>query len=188
MSREPVTVDDLDEMVLGPQPPRTRAEILQRWADDPNPRDEVLQADLLIAAAGEWHLVGEHARSVECCRRAVELGRCEEYGDPRTHLHAALMDAGLVDEAAELERTLRREPPSEAHDFCRVGETYEEHGDLRTAARWFTIGLDRDPDDELLAVGRFRVRRAAGLPLDAIDEETLEDFPDIADHLMPDGA
>lgn len=181
MSRKPVTVDDLDDVVLGRQPPRTRAEILQAWADDPHPDDEMGQADLLIAAAGEWNLVGEHDRSVQCCRRAVELGHSEEYGDPRTHLHAALMEAGQVEEATELERSLRREPPPDAGDFCRVGETYEEHGDLRTAARWFTIGLDREPDDELLAAGRFRVRRAAGLPLDGLDEEALEDFPDLAE-------
>ena len=64
-------MEDLDDVVLGPQPPGTRAEILQAWADDPHLEDEIGQPDLLVAAAEEWNLVGEHARSVECCRRAV---------------------------------------------------------------------------------------------------------------------
>lgn len=187
MSRKPVTEEDLDEILWSREPPLVGAEVLQRWADSPHPEDEVWPGDLLVAAGSQWEQAGDHARALECYRRAVALGETNHYQDPRVHLHAGLLEAGQLEEAAELERALRREPPAEAADFSFVAESYEEHGDLRTAARWYTIGLDRVPDDDgQLAIGRFRVRRKAGLPLDGIDEESLEDFPEILQRLLDD--
>jgi len=64
-------------------------------------------------------------------------------------------------------------------DACvEVGEALEEAGRLKQAHRWFTMPLrEIDPEeledgDFLLLAGRYRVRRALGLPMDAFDEET----------------
>ena len=187
MSRKPVTEEDLDELLWSKQPPLVVAEVLQSWADSPQPEDEVSPGDLLVAAGSQWGLTGDHARAIECYRRAVAIGETDHYRDPRVHLLSGLLEAEQLEEAAELERALRREPPPEADDFNFVAESYEGLGDLRTAARWFTIGLDRTADDDgQLAIGRFRVRRQAGLPLDGIDEEALEAFPDILQRLLDD--
>lgn len=189
MSREPVTEEDLDEILWSKQPPLVGAEILQSWADSPHPEDEVCPGDLLVAAGSQWEQIGDHDRALDCYRRAVVVGETRYYQDPRVHLHGGLLGAGQVEEAAELERALRREPPAESGDFAFVAETFEERGDLRAAARWFTIGVNRTEDDDgSLTIGRFRVRRAAGLPLDGLDEEALEDFPDILQPLLPPGA
>ncbi|MGN6333000.1 MAG: hypothetical protein ACTHOD_15340 [Motilibacteraceae bacterium] len=181
-----MTEDDLDRILWGDHPPRTGAEILQAWADEPHELDEVGQADLLIAAAGQWDLSGDPERAVDCCRRALAIGGAERYLDPRVHLHGALLDADHLEEAAELERAMRRTPPSDPTEFNFVGESYESRGDLRTAARWYTIGLDRMPEDRYLAIARFRVRRKADLPLDAIDEEALEDYPEVLQRWLDD--
>jgi tetratricopeptide (TPR) repeat protein len=182
-----VTEEDLDEILWSKQPPLVGAEILQSWADSPHPEDEVWPGDLLVAAGSQWALAGEHSRALDCYRRAVAFGETNHYQDPRVHLHSGLLEAGQLEEAAELERALRREPPAEGGDFAFVAETFEERGDLKAAVRWFTIGLTRTEDDDgLLTIGRFRARRAAGLPMDGIDEEALEDFPDILQRLLDD--
>lgn len=65
-----------------------------------------------------------------------------------------------------------------------VGEQLEELDRLREAMRWFTVPLsDFDPDDDIdllprgCSSGRYRVRRALGLPHDRYDatEERLRE-------------
>lgn len=61
-------------------------------------------------------------------------------------------------------------------DYEWIAESLEEAGRLRAALRWFTIPLrDIQPGDldlmpPLCLDGRFRVRRALELPVDAYDE------------------
>lgn len=61
-------------------------------------------------------------------------------------------------------------------DYAWIGEALEEAGRLREALRWFTIPLrDMQPGDidnmPLVCLkGRYRVRRALHLPLDAYDD------------------
>ena len=61
-------------------------------------------------------------------------------------------------------------------DYEHVADLLEHHEHLREAMRWYTVLLsDFDPDEiDLIPVvasnGRFRVRRALGLPLDRYDE------------------
>jgi tetratricopeptide (TPR) repeat protein len=61
-------------------------------------------------------------------------------------------------------------------DYEWIGDSLEEAGRLRAALRWFTIPLrDIQPGDlDLMPVialdGRWRVRRALDLPVDAYDE------------------
>jgi tetratricopeptide (TPR) repeat protein len=61
-------------------------------------------------------------------------------------------------------------------DYEWIAESLEESGRLRTALRWFTIPLrDIQPGDiDLMPPGclqgRYRVRRALELPIDAYDE------------------
>jgi hypothetical protein len=63
-----------------------------------------------------------------------------------------------------------------------IGETYEKAGDLREAHRWLNLAVrrfgGRAADDDstnqgidliLLAIVRLRIRRALGLPPDAVD-------------------
>jgi len=64
-------------------------------------------------------------------------------------------------------------------DACvDVGEALEETGRLKQAHRWFTMPLreldaeELESEDFLLLSGRYRVRRALGLPMDLFDEET----------------
>lgn len=61
-------------------------------------------------------------------------------------------------------------------DYEWIGDSLEEYGRLRDALRWFTIPLaDIQPGHvEMMPIlslnGRWRVRRALGLPLDAYDD------------------
>ncbi|MBV9832162.1 MAG: hypothetical protein JOZ82_11270 [Marmoricola sp.] len=62
-------------------------------------------------------------------------------------------------------------------DHQHIGETLEDAGHLREALRWFTVplsGFDPEEDVDFIPVacsnGRYRVRRALGLPHDRYDD------------------
>ena len=62
-------------------------------------------------------------------------------------------------------------------DYEHIGETLEGVGRLREALRWYTVPLaDYDPEEDIDLIppvcsnGRFRVRRALGLPRDRYDD------------------
>ena len=62
-------------------------------------------------------------------------------------------------------------------DHEHIGETLEHAGHLREALRWFTVplsGFDPQEDVDIIPVvcsnGRYRVRRALGLPHDRYDD------------------
>lgn len=116
-------------------------------------------------------------------RRAVEAPG-PSHPDARAWLHGGLLAAGRVDEAHALAEQVRRSAPTDGDVYEFIGETYEAAGDLGRAHRWFTLGATRlqrlvedGADDSptvswltMLLRGRWRVRRAMGMPLDEDDE------------------
>lgn len=96
---------------------------------------------------------------------------------------AGLLDVALqqeeetrVDELLTLLLTRSRADELVVGDYEWIAEALEDAGRLRQALRWFTIPLrDIQPGDlDLMPVialeGRWRVRRALGLPIDAYDD------------------
>ncbi len=85
-------------------------------------------------------------------------------------------DDARVDEILALLLARSRADELVVGDYEWVAETLEEAGRLRQSLRWFTIPLrDLQPADyELMPIvtlnGRWRVRRALGLPRDAYDD------------------
>jgi hypothetical protein len=85
-------------------------------------------------------------------------------------------DGELADELLVLLLAKSRADELVVGDYEWIGELLEEAGQLRAALRWFTIPLrDIQPGDvDLMPIlcldGRWRVRRALDLPVDAYDE------------------
>lgn len=99
--------------------------------------------------------------------------------DPHAGLLGAELDAGddaRVDEILALLLARSRADELVVGDYEWIAETLEEAGRLRQALRWFTIPLrDLQPASyeqmPLVALnGRWRVRRALELPIDAYDD------------------
>jgi len=97
--------------------------------------------------------------------------------------HVGLLDVALergddthADELLALLLAKSRSDELVIGDYEWIGDSLEEAGRLRAALRWFTIPLrDIQPGDiDLMPVialnGRWRVRRALDLPVDAYDE------------------
>lgn len=108
--------------------------------------------------------------------------------DPRTGLlDIALADGddARVDELLAQLMVRSRADELVVGDYEWIAESLEDSGRLRAALRWFTIPLrDIQPGDiDLMPVvcldGRWRVRRALDLPVDAYDEayEVLHSGP-----------
>ncbi|SFE51685.1 hypothetical protein SAMN05216574_10467 [Blastococcus tunisiensis] len=183
--RGPVDDDDIEELefsVRKPEDHRRAAATLLAWADEEHPDDEAEPARLLNAAA--WHLeqVGERDTALGLYRRSV-AARGTVLPDARCYLHAALLRAGLVDEARQLADEVRREAPADLDVYVFMSENHEMAGDLRQAHRWLNIGLrtlelpdpmDVPPDSGhsgyVLLRSRRRVRAALGLPPDDVDD------------------
>ncbi|AWB92671.1 hypothetical protein [Aeromicrobium chenweiae] len=85
-------------------------------------------------------------------------------------------DEARVDELLALLLARSRADQLVVGDYEWIAEALEESGRLRQALRWFTIPLrDIQPGDidlmpEVVLEGRWRVRRALGLPIDAYDD------------------
>ena len=135
-----------------------------------------------LTHAGEcWELADEPARARRCYERAAQDGG-PAWIDPRAQLLGVLFELGeksraeaLLDELRGDVRDGRTRGP--VHEF--VGETLELNGRLDQALRWFQSGLTRDQGDDYGCLnGRYRVRRALGLPhdrYDAVCEERRRD-------------
>jgi hypothetical protein len=177
--RPPLTYDDIEGIERAPTPGghREAAAVLQAWAEEQHPDDEVGVADLLSAAA--WHR--QQAGDVEEClalhRSAAAAGDTTQPPTARVQLHAALVAAGRLDEARQVAAEIRRSRPG-LGEVGVVAETFELAGDLREATRWVAMGLDRldldadfedDLDAALLLDVRRRVRQAVGFPPDELD-------------------
>lgn len=91
-------------------------------------------------------------------------------------LELAAGDETRVDDLLRLLLTKSRGDQLVIGDYEWIGDLLEDAGRLRQALRWFTIPLrDLQPGDvdamPVLALnGRYRVRRALGMPEDAYDD------------------
>jgi tetratricopeptide (TPR) repeat protein len=168
--------------------------------DDIELSDRVDRGDMLRAGA-DRHPVGSEARSAYLTILGEHLQMERRYAEARAALEEVLdsghrpfnhplvplldldLETGRTDEADELLARLlelSRRGNLEANDHEMIGESLEMCGRARDAHRWFTIPLrDVDPDDlDDLDIGclhgRFRVRRALGMPLDPYDRASLE--------------
>jgi len=119
--------------------------------------------------------------------RTVFVEALEDGGWTTLHPKVGLLVLALEDDdEAEAEAdtllaealTLYRDDQLDPDACAEIGEALEKAGRLKQAHRWFTMPLrELDPDelesgDFPLLDGRYRVRRALGLPMDAFDEET----------------
>lgn len=176
-------VDDVERLEASARTPRAHREAaaaLRDWAEHPHPDDESSPAELVTAAA--WHLgqAGDTEASLQLYRRAVEAEGTTTPGE-RCLLHAALTDAGRLDEARQVAEDLRRSGPR-LLDCAGMAETFELAGDLEQAHRWVAMGVSRlelsseaDVDDDDFEVvellnARRRVRQALGFPPDELDD------------------
>jgi hypothetical protein len=175
--------DDIEEFEASARTPkahRRAAAKLSEWAAETNPDDEVTPADLLSAAG--WHLdqAGDTEAALTLHRQAVAAEGATT-PDARCLLHAALLQAGRLDEARQVADDLRRARPR-IIDFAAMAETFELVGDLQQAHRWAAMGVNRldltatvdaaDDDYEIVTLldTRRRIREALGFPPDELDE------------------
>jgi hypothetical protein len=167
--------DILEEVALTDRPERIGRyrELLARVPPGTDGHAEVLTC-LAEDLVGEGDLDDGEA----VYRRAIDDG-----GRTVLSPHVGLLDIALTreDDAAAEELVavlLARSRADElvVGDYEWIGETLEKAGRLRPALRWFTIPLrDIQPGDvDLMPIiclnGRWRVRRALDLPIDAYDE------------------
>lgn len=126
-----------------------------------------------LSHAGEyWELAHQPARARSCYERAAQDGG-PTWIDPRAQLLGVLFELGeepriqaLLDDLRRDVRAGRARGP--VHEF--VGEALELNGRLDEALRWYQAGLARaEEDDDGCLNGRYRVRRALGLPHDRYD-------------------
>jgi hypothetical protein len=132
------------------------------------------RAQLLQAAGEHWQMRKDFSEARRCYEEAMA-----DDGHTAVDIWASFLSLALDEgddaEVARRDEELRVAVTLDALDpeTCHfVGESYEVHGRLREAMRWFTLPLtwadDEDADDLCLA-GRWRVRRELGLPLDHFD-------------------
>ena len=176
--------DEFDDLTCAHDPRRTAEQCEQRARDlEPG---QAGRAAWLSHAGESWELAGEPEQAKRCYEEALADGG-PAWLDMRAALAAVLLDLDEVSRAETLLEDLRRDLAKgpvrgPVHDF--VGERLELHGRLEEALRWFTAGVEAaerpgaGQDAELDAVGslggRFRVRRALGLPHDRYDERAAE--------------
>lgn len=142
------------------------------------------RAAFLTMAAGHWQMRGDLDRARTILDSAGPTQPGEMMLDPLTIRLSIEIDAGdtAAQDAALLALLARWRSGDLTVTSCsHVGETLELDGQLRRAHRWFTLPIaDLDPDDhfewdeELCVVGRHRVRRELGLPVDRFDVAAAE--------------
>jgi hypothetical protein len=179
--RSRLTFDDIERVEFSASNAKghsAAARTLQAWAQDEHPDDEVSPSDLLSAAA--WHLgrAGDTEGSLDLYRRAV-AAEGTATPDARCLLHAALLEAGQLDEARQVADDFRRARPSIA-DMSHMAENFEMAGDLTQAHRWVAMAVSRlemaaesespaEWEVEDLFKARHRLREALGFPPDDLD-------------------
>lgn len=165
-----------------PEQHRNTARQLIAWATEPHPADapDVTPAALLAEAGQLLEIAGDHAEALDAYRRAAASEGVVE-PDVRGFLHRALVSVGDLPAAQVLADEVRRSAPADPGVYAMIGETYEKSGDLREAHRWLNLGVRQfgRPDAAvtdrlamdlvLLSIVRRRIRRAMGLPADALD-------------------
>lgn len=153
------------------------------------------RAAWLTCAGESWELAGDLSRARTCFEEAVDDGG-GSYIDPRAELAAVLLEGGDTQRADDLLTELRRDVEAgRGGEFvpATVGEALELHGRLEEALTWFNAGLtgavaEQTGDLDIVCLnGRFRVRRALGLPYDNHDRLTEQRRREYATDLERDG-
>lgn len=190
--REPLTLEALSELDFrhaDDSPPQARqfAEQLQAWATDPVPGDEPTPVHLLLLA-GQHFEFGEDLEAAQgAFQQAAELDPDDL--QPHVFLACVLITKGEIEQALELDRTIRRARPEDVSAYLLLGEAWHEHGDNLRALGWFNRGLEQaEREDaiseggfELLCAGRFLVRKAMGHDPDEYDDIALSLIEDYTD-------
>lgn len=183
--REPVTEDQLDDLVLRAgrattDERRALAERLRLWAEDPHPLDEISPRDLLTEAGAQRELAGDEEAAIELYRRAA-AGHGPVTLDPRCMVIHLLHARGEHDEADEVEQALRRSRPAQAATYEYMGELCEELGRTTGALGWFNRGISLAEDGGLLeaemgalCLARWRLRERLGHDPDQFDQFGLD--------------
>ncbi len=136
------------------------------------------RASLLIAAGEHWQMRGEYDQARRCFEEARADGG-ESASDPVSNLLSLALEEGDEDAVTAFDSELRKMARADAvsRTTCHLtGEAYEIRGRLGPALRWFSIPFTHadpdadDPVDEMLLLGRRRVRDALGKAPDRMDE------------------
>ncbi len=168
--------DEIDSIILTLAAPQRIVRFRERIAEMA-PGDEG-RAEFLDSLAGELNLVGDFDAAREASLAAIEDGGPTVF-DPRCGMLMNELQVGDQARADEiLTELLARVRAGELNvSECEfIAESLEEADRLKDAHRWFTIPLrDINPEDidelpSMSLVGRHRVRRQLGLPIDAYDE------------------
>lgn len=149
---------------------------LEREADVLAPGEHG-RASLLVSAGEHWQFQGAYGDARRCFQAALEDGG-EAASDPIANLLSLALDEGDHTAAVGFDKQLRQLARQDAvsSSTCHlVAEAYELHGQPRLALRWFNIPFTHDdpfddPLDDLLLIGRRRVRTAMGLAPDRLDQ------------------
>lgn len=189
--REPLTEDQLDDLVLGAarattEERRALAERLRLWAQDPHPLDEMSPRELLAEAGGQRELAGDAEEALELYRSAAA-----SHGpvtlDPRCMLIHLLHERGEHEEASEVEQDLRRSRPEQAATYEYMGQLCEELGETTRALGWFNRGISLAEDEGLmeaemgaLCLARWRLRERLGHDPDQFDQFGLDHHERVA--------
>lgn len=136
------------------------------------------RAEVLACLADELKGHGDLDGGQACYEQATEDG-----GRTVLSPYAGLLDIALArgdnqraDELLDVLIAQSRQDALVVGDYEWIAESLEQADRLRASLRWFTIPLrDIQPGDlDLMPIvcldGRWRVRRALGLPLDAYDD------------------
>jgi tetratricopeptide (TPR) repeat protein len=169
--------DDLEELEFSLHG-QERLDAFRSRADSLSPGD-FGRAEYLHYLAGFFELEGRLDEADAAYDEALEDGGHTTLNSVAGRLSVSLQrqDEPATEALTSRLWTLARAKSLDDFDFEYVGDLLEHHGRLREAMRWYTVPLrdfDPDADVDLIPIGcsngRFRVRRALGLPHDRYDE------------------
>lgn len=182
-------LDEVEQLHWMPHPERARlfedrARALGRGAPG--------RAAWLCHAGEAWELARDSERAKTCFEEAIADGG-DTYLDPHAQLLGTVLDLGDTERAeallTDLDRALRDGHRHGEFVHETVGEALEMHGRPEEALRWYSAGLTASahgsPTDLDIGClnGRFRVRRALGMPLDEFDKLCEERRAEYVDEL-----
>lgn len=143
------------------------------------------RAEILVEAAEQWRLAGEHDRAIALLDRAVDMGG-EEGNMAQVVLADVLFGLGRDDEARAQLDSLRQSRPASPAPYHLAAELLEAFDDLEQALTWFNMAVSRLTEEEMavrteplsyagnIIAGRRRVREALGQPPDELDHSAQE--------------
>jgi hypothetical protein len=163
-----VTERDLENLEESADDHVQIAETVLGWADSAQLSPPLTVGRLLIVAAEHLRLAGRLDDALATAQQA----RPGTF-DAHPTLVGIHLDRGEADAAAALADEVRTAGPT-VELAQQLAEAFELGSELPAAERWYAIAL-RDADEQArpdILLGRYRVRRDAGKPMDVLDAET----------------